>query len=391
MVDESLYAYMRLQLELTTSNIHRYLYDTVNWDARMVAITGARGVGKSTMVLQYIKSLPSDYKTLYVSADHTYFSTNSLIKVTDDFSKDGGMLLVIDEIHRYPDWSRELKQIYDTHPDLRVIFTGSSVLDILDGVADLSRRVLPYTLYGLSFREYLLLFHGITCAKFSLDDILAGKAVIEGVLHPLPLFRQYLESGYYPFAIEGDFPLRMQNVITKTIESDISQYADLKASTAKKLKKMLVVISKLAPFKPNADSLASEIGVSRNNVPDYLELLERAQLIGQLRDDTGGIRGLGKVEKVYIDNPSLMSVLSGGEANIGNMRETFFYNQMRVENDVISSRFSDFKIGGRTFEIGGKNKGQKQIANVSDSFIVKDDIEFAHDNIIPLWAFGLNY
>lgn len=391
MVDESLYAYMRLQLELTTSNIHRYLYDTVNWDARMVVITGARGVGKSTMVLQYIKSLPSDYKTLYVSADHTYFSTNSLIKVADDFSKDGGKLLVIDEIHRYPDWSRELKQIYDTHPDLRVIFTGSSILDILDGVADLSRRVLPYTLYGLSFREYLLLFHGITCSKFSLDDILAGKATIDGVLHPLPLFRQYLESGYYPFAIEGDFPLRMQNVITKTIESDISQYADLKASTAKKLKKMLAIISKLAPFKPNADGLASEIGVSRNNVPDYLELLERAQLIGQLRDDTGGIRGLGKVEKVYIDNPSLMSVLSGGEANIGNMRETFFYNQMRVENDVISSRVSDFKIGDRTFEIGGKNKGQKQIANVSDSFIVKDDIEFAHDNIIPLWAFGLNY
>ncbi len=391
MVDESLYAYMRLQLELTTSNIHRYLYNTVNWNARMVAITGARGVGKSTMVLQYIKSLPSDCKTLYVSADHTYFSTNSLIKVADDFSKDGGNLLVIDEVHRYPDWSRELKQIYDTHPDLRVIFTGSSVLDILDGVADLSRRVLPYTLYGLSFREYLLLFHGITCAKFSLDDILAGKAVIEGVLHPLPLFRQYLESGYYPFAIEGDFPLRMQNVISKTIESDISQYADLKASTAKKLKKMLVVISKLAPFKPNADSLASEIGVSRNNVPDYLELLERAQLIGQLRDDTGGIRGLGKVEKVYIDNPNLMSVLSGSEANIGNMRETFFYNQMRVRNDVISSRVADFKIGGRTFEIGGKNKGRKQIANVSNSFIVKDDIEFTHDNIIPLWAFGLNY
>lgn len=391
MVDESLYAYMRLQLELTTSNFRRYLYDTVNWKARMVAITGARGVGKSTMVLQYIKSLSSDYKTLYVSADHTYFSTNSLIKVADDFSKDGGKLLVIDEIHRYPDWSRELKQIYDTHPDLRVIFTGSSILDILDGVADLSRRVLPYTLYGLSFREYLLLFHGITCSKFTLDDILAGKAIIDGVLHPLPLFRQYLESGYYPFAIEGDFPLRMQNVITKTIESDISQYADLKASTAKKLKKMLAIISKLAPFKPNADGLASEIGVSRNNVPDYLELLERAQLIGQLRDDTGGIRGLGKVEKVYIDNPSLMSVLSGGEANIGNMRETFFYNQMRVGNDVISSRVSDFKIGDRTFEIGGKNKGQKQIANVSNSFIVKDDIEFAHDNIIPLWAFGLNY
>ncbi len=183
----------------------------------------------------------------------------------------------------------------------------------------------------------------------------------------------------------------MQNVITKTIESDIAQYADLKAITVKKLKKMLTIISTLAPYKPNADSLATEIGVSRNNIPDYLALLERAQLIGQLRDDTGGMRGLGKVDKVYIDNPSLMTVLAGGKADIGNMRETFFYNQMRVENDVISSRQSDFVIDGRTFEVGGNNKGKRQIADIADSYIVKDDVEFAYGNIIPLWAFGLNY
>lgn len=391
MVDESLYAYMRLQLELTCSEFHRYLYNDVNWNARMVAITGARGVGKSTMVLQYVKTQISDCKVLYISADHTFFTTHTLVEVADDFSKEAGSLLVIDEVHKYPDWSRELKQIYDTHPDMKVIFTGSSVLDIIDGVADLSRRVLHYTMYGLSFREYLGLFHHISVPKYSLEEILDGKAHIEGMLHPLPAFREYLSEGYYPFAIEGDFPLRMQNVITKTIESDIAQYAGLRATTAKKLKKMLAVISGLAPYKPNADNLALEIGISRNSVQDYLSLLERAQLIGQLRDDTGGIRGLGKVEKVYIDNPSLMRILSGGKTDVGNMRETFFYNQMRVKNDVISSRQSDFKIEKYTFEVGGRKKGKKQIEDIPDSFIVKDDIEFAQGNVIPLWAFGLNY
>lgn len=391
MVDESLYAYMRLQLELTCSDFHRYLYNDVNWNARMIAITGARGVGKSTMVLQYVKTQISDCKVLYISADHTFFTTHTLVEVADDFSKEAGSLLVIDEVHKYPDWSRELKQIYDTHPDMKVIFTGSSVLDIIDGVADLSRRVLHYTMYGLSFREYLGLFHHISVPKYSLEEILDGKAHIEGILHPLPAFREYLSEGYYPFAIEGDFPLRMQNVITKTIESDIAQYAGLRATTAKKLKKMLAVISGLAPYKPNADNLALEIGISRNSVQDYLSLLERAQLIGQLRDDTGGIRGLGKVEKVYIDNPSLMRILSGGKTDVGNMRETFFYNQMRVKNDVISSRQSDFKIGKYTFEVGGRKKGKKQIEDIPDSFIVKDDIEFAQGNVIPLWAFGLNY
>lgn len=382
---------MRLQLALVPDRFHRYLYDRINWGARMIAITGARGVGKSTMVLQYLKEHLSECLALYISADNTYFSTHTLVEVADGFAKDGGSLLVIDEAHKYNEWSRELKQIYDTHPDMRVIFTGSSILDITEGVADLSRRVLHYTMQGLSFREYLKLFHNIDSEKYTVDEIVAGKALVEGVLHPLPYFRKYLSGGYYPFALEGDFPMRMQNVITKTIESDIAQYAEIKASTAKKLKKMLVVISTLAPYKPNADSLAAEIGVSRNSIPDYLAILEKAQLIGQLRDDTGGLRGLGKVEKVYIDNPSLMTALSGTKTDIGNLRETFFYNQMRVENDVIASRVSDFMIGDMTFEVGGRKKGKKQIESIPNAYIVKDDIEFAQGNVIPLWAFGLNY
>lgn len=390
MVDQILVEYMSIQLAQVRQDFHRYLYDRLNWEARMVAILGARGVGKSTMVLQYIRE-HQEIKSLYVSADHTYFTLHTLTDVADSFSRDGGQLLVIDEIHKYPGWSKELKQIYDTHPDMRVIFTGSSVLDITEGISDLSRRVLNYVLYGLSYREYLELFHGIRARAFSLEEILSGKVEVQGLMHPLQYFENYLYSGYYPFSIEGDFEQRMQNVIIKTVESDIAQYADLKAVTARKLRKLLAVVSKVAPFKPNADNLSSEIGVSRNSIADYLILLEKAQMIGQLRDDTGGMRGLGKVEKIYVDNPSLMAVLSAGEPNVGNLRETFFFNQMRVNNDVLSSRSSDFNIGGRIFEIGGRKKGKKQIGGIENGYIVKDDVEYAWGNVIPLWMFGMNY
>ena len=217
-----------------------------------------------------------------------------------------------------------------------------------------------YMMQGLSFREYLQLFEGIKTRVFSLDEILNQQVEIPGVEHPLPIFRAYLDHGYYPFAIEGDFTQRMLQVIDQTVEVDIPQYADMRASTARKLKRMLVILSGLAPYKPSLENLATEIGVSKNNVPDYLVYLERAGMIGLLRDDTSGMRNLGKVEKVYVDNPSLMSVLIPNP-NIGNIRETFFYNQMREKQDVISSRISDFTIGDYTFEIGGRKKGKKQI------------------------------
>lgn len=391
MTDVSLYAYMNEMLRKTPVAFGRYMYNRIDWKARLVGITGPRGVGKSTMVLQYILQHREEGSHLYVSADHTYFSTHSLVELADDFVKEGGTHLYIDEVHKYKGWSRELKQMYDVHPDLYIAFTGSSVLDIRKGEADLSRRVLMYHMQGLSFREYLELFHGVTAPVYSLDEILAHKAVIPETPHPLPLFREYLKKGYYPFSVENGFELRMEQVISQTVESDIPQYADMKASTARKLKRMLAIISRLAPYKPSVENLAVEIGVSKNNVPDYLVYLERAGMIGQLRDDTGGLRGLGKVEKVYIDNPSLMWVLAGGNPDIGNVRETFFYNQMRVENEIISSKESDFVIGSYTFEVGGRKKGKKQLENVARGIIVKDDIEYGHGITVPLWQFGLNY
>ncbi len=391
MIDVTLYNYMDEVLKRIPVSFHRYMYTQVSWDSRLVGIMGPRGVGKSTMVLQYLLEHRTVGNHLYVSTDHLYFTMHRLVDLADEFVKEGGTHLYIDEVHKYKGWSRELKQIYDVHPDLHIVFTGSSVLDIQQGEADLSRRALMYQMPGLSFREYLEMYHGVSSPVYALEEILSHQVDLPDIQHPLPLFREYLKNGYYPFASEGGFELRMEQVVAQTVENDIPQYADMKMSTARKLKQMLSVVASLAPYKPNALNLAAEIGVSKNNIPDYLYYLERAGMIGQLRDDTGGMRGLGKVEKVYVDNPSLMTVLAGGSPDVGNLRETFFYNQMRVRNDVTSSRDSDFSIGQYTFEVGGRKKGKKQVEGLANGIVVRDDIERGHGIFVPLWQFGFNY
>ena len=382
---------MENQLKQTTSAFHRYMYDKISWTSRMFGLVGPRGVGKSTIVLQYIKENRAFRKMFYLSADHLYFSTQTLFDTVEQFVKEGGEQIFIDEIHKYANWSRELKQIYDSFPELKVGFTGSSVLDIYKGQADLSRRAPIFLMQGLSFREYLRLFHQTEVPVYSLNEILSQQARIDSISHPLPLFKEYLQKGYYPFSGESDFEIRLRQVLNQTMEVDIPQYANMNASTGRKLKILLSVIAKSVPFKPVMDALATVVGVSRNVLPDYLLYMEQAGMIGQLRDDTGGIRGVGKVEKVYLDNPSLAYLLGGNSADVGNIRETFFYNQMRVTTDVISSRISDFEIDGKTFELGGRKKGKKQISEAKEGYVVKDDIEYGSGNVIPLWAFGLTY
>lgn len=390
-MDITLIEFMEGQLKQTTSTFHRYMFDQISWDSRMFGLVGPRGIGKSTMILQYIKEHRDSRNILYISADHLYFSSHNLVDAVDEFIKEGGEQIFIDEIHKYENWSRELKQIYDSHPDVKIGFTGSSVLDIYKGFSDLSRRAPIFMMQGLSFREYLKLFHNIDASIYTLEDVLALKAVVADVNHPLPLFRDYLKRGYYPFSSDSDFELKLRQVINQTMEVDIPQFANMTASTGRKLKKLLSVIAQSVPFKPVMDSLSTVVGVSRNILPDYFLYMEQAGMIGQLRDDTGGIRGIGKVEKVYLDNPNIAYLLGGPTTDIGNIRETFFYNQMRIVSDVISSRISDFEIDGKTFEVGGKNKGKKQITTAKEGYIVKDDIEFGSGNIIPLWAFGLMY
>lgn len=390
-MDIALVEFMEGLLKQTTSTFHRYMYDRISWESRMFGLVGPRGVGKSTMILQYIKEHREKRRMLYVTADHLYFSSHTLAETVDEFVKEGGEQIFIDEIHKYENWSRELKQIYDSHTDLIVGFTGSSVLDIYKGFSDLSRRAPIFMMQGLSFREYLWLRHAIEVPVYTLSEILENKARLDAARHPLPLFSDYLLKGYYPFSDDSNYEIRLRQVINQTMEVDIPQYAHMTAATGRKLKKLLAVIAQSVPFKPVMDSLSTIIGVSRNILPDYFLYMEQAGMIGQLRNDTGGIRGIGKVEKVYLDNASLAYLLGGEATDIGNIRETFFYNQMRVTTEVISSRISDFEIAGKTFEVGGKKKGKKQLTDAAEGYVVRDDIEYGSGKIIPLWAFGLTY
>lgn len=387
----TLYQTYETLLQNTTTSFKRYLYNEINWDNRMIGIIGARGVGKTTMVLQYIKENLDHKKALYVSADDMYFSENRLVDLADEFYKSAGEYLFIDEIHKYANWSRELKNIYDSFPSLQIVFTGSSVLDILKGSADLSRRAIVYKLYGLSFREFLQIFHNYQTEVYSLKQIINNEVKLKDIIHPLPLFDDYLKRGYYPFGLENDMNIRLGQIIVHTLETDIPQYANLNVGTSRKLKKLLSIIAESVPFKPNFSKISEMIGVSRNSLDDYFSYMDNAGLISQLRNETSGIRGLGKVDKIYLDNTNIIYNLAGEKSNASNIRETFFLNQMRVRNEVTSSKKADFSIDESTFEIGGKNKQQKQIEKVRKSYVVKDNIEFGYQNVIPLWAFGFNY
>ena len=350
-----------------------------------------RGVGKTTLILQYIKKNLNPAETLYVTAEDFYFADNKLLDLADEFVKQGGKYLFVDEIHKYKDWARELKLIYDYHAELQVVFTGSSILDIKKGASDLSRRAVMYNMQGLSFREYLQLFHNISAGAYSLSEILNHQVEIKDFAHPLPLFNDYLKRGYYPFAQDDSYDLKLQQILNQTLETDIPMFAEMNMATGRKLKHLLVIISQSVPFKPNFSKIAEMLSASRNNIADYCLYIEEAGLIAQLRDATHGLGGLGKVDKIYLDNTNLIYNLADNNANLGNIRETFFLNQAKVIANVVSSPISDFQIDDMTFEVGGKNKNQRQIQSAANGFIVKDDIEFGFNNIIPLWCFGMGY
>ena len=388
---EQLFEYFNRKLIDTPIDLVRYKYAEIEWGGHALGLVGPRGVGKSTMLLQYIKMHLDVKDTLYVSADHLYFSSHTLVDLADRFYKMGGKHLFVDEIHKYEGWSVEVKQIFDSYSDLQLIISGSSILEITKGMADLSRRVPIYEMQGLSFREYLHLFHGIKMDAIDMDRLLQHKYVIPGVEHPLPLFNDYLRRGYYPFGRDVAYDIELLQVVAQTMESDIPMYLNANVSIGRKLKQLLMVVAESVPLKPVMQKLADVTGINRNYIQDYLMYMERAGMIAQLRDAVGGIRGLGKTEKVYLDNTNLIYALSPKRADIGNVRETFFMNQMRVVGDVMCSPVSDFLVDGMTFEIGGRKKGQKQISEVKNGYVVKDDIETGYANVLPLWAFGLLY
>lgn len=389
---EELYTTYRLLLDRTPLDFQRFLHGRINWKSRLVAILGARGVGKSTLMLQHIKLEERIDETLYVLADDFYFTTHRLYDLALEFYQHGGKALFIDEIHKYRGWSVEIKNIYDKLPDLRVVYSGSSILDLEKGGSDLSRRKLEYHLPGLSFREYVNLSQGCNLPAYSFEEILQGKVNYPATLEkPLKLFRQYVSEGYYPFFLEGDYHQRLQGILKQIVDDDIPTFAEMTFPSRAKLRKLLYVLAQSVPFKPNYSKLGADLGISRNALPDFIEFLEKAGLVQSLRNKATGMKLLEKVEKLYLQNPNLAYALGATPPDVGSVRETLFLAWLKPFLPVTSSPISDFEVEGRTFEIGGKNKGRKQLQDAAEGYVVKDDIEYAFRHTIPLWHFGFLY
>ena len=388
---ENLIRTFHYYLDNTDLGYVRYIHDQIEWESRLVAILGSRGVGKTTLILQHIKQYDDIDKVLYVTADDLYFTSHRIYDLALEFSRNGGRKLYIDEIHKYNNWSQEIKNIYDQMPRLQVVYTGSSILDLEKGGADLSRRKLEYYLGGLSFREYLNIKNGWNLPVYTFEDVLNNKVRFPEKELPLKLFKEYLREGYYPFCNEKGYFIRLNSIITQTLENDIPDFAGMNISTARKLRTLLSIIADSVPFKPNFTNIAKALDVSRNSISDVLVYLEKAGIIGQLRSDASGVKLLGKVEKVYLNNTNLAYALSRITPDIGNIRETFFFSIMKITKDVVMSSVSDFNIDGYTFEVGGKNKKKKQIAGLDKAYVVKDDIEYGYANVLPLWTFGMTY
>lgn len=390
--------YIRL-IDSTPVNFQRYLYNTIDWQDRLIGITGARGTGKTTLLLQYIKNNFTDRtRAIYVSLDNIWFAKNSLTDLVEYFYTHGGTHLFLDEVHRYPNWSIEIKNIYDSYPEIHIIFTGSSILEIYKSNADLSRRAIHYHLQGLSLREYLKFEHDIDLPPLSLSDILNNHlniaSEITSKIKILPLFEEYLKQGYYPFYKENskNYLLRLQNMINTILDYDLPAVENIEYTTLLKIKKMLMIISSLVPFTPNMTSLSAEIETNRTSSIKYLSFLEKAKLIKMLPSSKKGMNSLNKPEKIYLDNTNLLYALTTSNINDGNKRETFFANQVAMNHTLTIPPKGDFLVDNiHTFEIGGKNKNYDQIKDIPDSYVVFDNAETGFGNKIPLWLFGMMY
>lgn len=400
LIMDQLFEKYRKKIAVTQTDFVRGILSEINWDARLIGIKGARGVGKTTVLLQYIKlHLMSEIEsTLYVSLDNIWFSDNKLVDLVDTFAKKGGKYLFLDEVHKYPQWSIELKNIYDDYPELKVVFTGSSLLEILNARADLSRRAIIYTMQGLSFREYLNLELGTTFSKYSLAEILIHHESISqeivSQLKPLQYFSTYLKSGYYPFFREQPdlYHFRVEEIINMILDVELPLLRNVDISYVKKIKQLLLVISESAPFIPNITKLSERIGLNRQTMLSYLYYLNEAHLTYSIYKEAHGISTLQKPDKIFLENTNLMFTLRADNMNTGNARETFFANQLRQNSLVEFSIQSDFLVDKKyTFEIGGKAKSNRQIQSLPDAFIAADDIEYGFGNKIPLWLFGFLY
>jgi predicted AAA+ superfamily ATPase len=397
---EELFRRYRKKIQLVDTTFIRSFIHDINWNARLIGIKGARGVGKTTLLLQYMKLNFSENieESLYVSLDSFGFKEKTLVGLADEFVKNGGKYLFLDEVHKYANWAQELKNIYDDHAELKVVFTGSSLLEILNSRADLSRRAIVYKMQGLSFREYLELETGEKLDRLSLKDILKNHINIANditsKLKPFRYFERYVKQGYYPFYKEETdlYEQRIEEVINMMLEIELPLLRGVDIGLVPRIKQLLTIISESVPFIPNVAALGQKMGIHRTTLMTYLHYLEEVGLTINLQKDAKGSVKLQKPAKIYLENTNLMFTLSPSNTNIGNARETFFANQLGYKNKLSYHEKADFLVNDTyVFEIGGKDKSRKQIADLENSFIVADGIELGYQNKIPLWLFGCLY
>ena len=395
----SLFEKSARKLVHASAAITRSLMGEIDWNQRLIGIKGARGVGKTTLMLQRLQQqdLPPN-KALYASCDNIWFSSNTLVDLAETFMKQGGHTLFLDEVHKYPNWAQELKNIYDDLPELRVVFTGSSLLEILNARADLSRRAISYTMQGLSFREYLALESGAQFPAITLNQLLKNHhelaSDITKQIRPLEHFQAYLEHGYFPFYRESIqlYSSRLDEVLSMMLHIELPLLRNLESSYIHKIKQLLQIIAESAPFIPNISKLSERIGINRNTLISYLLYLHEAGLTRNLFKDVKGITRLQKPDKIYLDNPNFYFSLNLSPPNIGHVRECFFLNQLGYRHQIEFITDGDFLVSRKwQFELGGKSKSATQLQKAPNGFVVADDLEIGHQNRIPLWLFGFLY
>ena len=395
---EKLIEISRYLIQAVSLTFRRYLFDQIDWDARLIAIKGARGTGKTTMLLQWLaEQNQPPWQAVYFSMDELYFVSHTLVDTAATFRQHGGKVMVLDEVHKYKDWAREIKIIYDRYADLKVIFTGSSIIDITRQEGDLSRRALFYELKGLSYREYLSLHHGISFPSYSLSQLLDRQhqwsTDFPSVFRPLALFKDYLQYGYYPFSVEGysSYYQRLRQMVRLIVEYDMAEVKGFDIRHAQKLLQLLHVVAQQVPFSPNIKSLAEKTRIHRNSINNYLYFLHEARLIHLLYPKGYSVAVLQKPEKIYLENTNLLYALSDEEPSVGTVRVVFFNNQISIDHVAFQSQYADFEIDGRHFEVGGRHKNKKQLKGAQQGWVVKDDIEYPVGHSLPLWIFGFLY
>lgn len=377
----------------------RYLYNEIIWSDRLIGILGARGTGKTTLLLQRLKNTDTHGKTsIYITLDDLYFTVNSLAETLRNLKNHGFTNFYIDEVHQYKGWAREIKNIYDLMPEVKVVFTGSSILDVQKGGTDLSRRAPIYELRGLSFREFINFKEGAALTKIDIEDVFADHEKLSDQIvsqvKPLPYWHEYLKRGYYPYVFENPetYYHRLQRVINTVLESDLRFLRNVSVANTEKMKRLLYITAGSVPFKPNISKLSERTGLHRNTLVEYLHYLKEARLLNLLSAQGKSTSTLTKPDKLYLENTNIAYALSNGTPNSGNLRETFFLNQVGYASRLRLPKKGDFIIDEKfTVEVGGSNKGKAQIKNIPNAYIAADGIERGVLNKIPLWLFGFLY